>query len=144
MAAWGISMSVAMSGPAPTEVRITEVLQELWRLKLLFAALTFAAVIAALVGSWLAPDKYEASIILSPVTTTADSGQMGALGSIASEFGGLASLAGISLGADTKRAEALAILQSQALTEKFIASNDLLPVLYADDWDSARKQWRVD
>ena len=67
---------------------------------------------------------------------------MGSLGGVASELGGIAALAGVSLGADTGKAEAVAVLQSESLTEGYIRQNGLLQILYRDDWDAARNAWK--
>ena len=44
---------------------------------------------------------------------------------------------------DTKKAEAVASLQSDALTEQYIQENNLLPILYASLWDAQGKRWKV-
>ena len=67
---------------------------------------------------------------------------MGALGSLAAQFGGLAALAGVSIGQDTKKAESLAVLQSEALTTSYISDQNLLPVLFASRWDATSKEWK--
>lgn len=52
-------------------------------------------------------------------------------------------MAGVQLGADARKSETLAVLQSEALTEQYIKDNDLLKVLYADKWDALTKRWKV-
>ena len=67
------------------------------------------------------------------------------LASLASQFAGVAALAGINLTASGSRtAEAVATLESRAFTENFIRERNLIPVLFADDWDAAAKRWRVE
>jgi uncharacterized protein involved in exopolysaccharide biosynthesis len=109
-----------------------------WLIVLTTVVLTFIAASASLVM----PKKYQASIVVSPVSDSAGSG-LGNLGSMASEFNGLASLAGLSLGEGSKRAESLAVLQSEALTERYIHENNLLPVLFSSKWDPDRRAWRT-
>jgi len=60
-----------------------------------------------------------------------------------SQFSGLASLAGFALGNDPHKAESVAVLKSEALTEGYIRDNNLLPVLYPKLWDAAGKRWKV-
>jgi uncharacterized protein involved in exopolysaccharide biosynthesis len=126
------------------EIRLREVVDILWRGKWFIAAATIAFGLAAAVYAWVTPKTYEASTVLSPVTNTPGEGSLSGLGSLASQFGGLASLAGISLGTDSRRAESIAFLQSDALTRKYIEENDLLPVLYDGAWDAREKRWKVD
>ena len=126
------------------QVNLSDVIHALWRGKWLVALLTVLLAAVAGGAAWLMPDKYEATILVSPATSTSGSGQLGGgLGAIASEFGGLASLAGITIGADAKKSESLAVLESQALTEKFIHENKLLPVLFSDEWDPQAMKWKT-
>ena len=76
--------------------------------------------LAGLLGqlTWLSSSR--------PSSTRPSGGQMGGMSSVISQFGGLASLAGIPPGQDAKRAETLAALESAALTERYIAQNDFL------------------
>lgn len=68
---------------------------------------------------------------------------MGAVGSTISQLGGLASLAGLNVGGGgTAKDEALATLESQALTDKYIQQNHLLPILFAKAWNPATRSWR--
>jgi uncharacterized protein involved in exopolysaccharide biosynthesis len=63
---------------------------------------------------------------------------------LASQVGGLAALAGISIGgADQNRDLALTALKSRAVIQRMIEEEGLLPVLYAEDWDAANKRWQT-
>jgi uncharacterized protein involved in exopolysaccharide biosynthesis len=80
------------------------------------------------------PDVYKASILLSP----ASSDSAGGMGALAGQFGGLASLAGISLGGGgaDKTALALEIIKSRAFLENFISKHNLiLPLMGSEKWD---------
>lgn len=112
---------------------------ERWRL---IAVCAFLAGAIAAITAALLPRVYKATVVVSPVSETAGGGQMGALGSLAAQFGGLAALAGVSIGQDTKKAEALAVLQSEALTTWYIKNQDLLPALFASRWDAKAKAWK--
>lgn len=125
------------------EVPLAYVLRLVWRRKWLILGIAVLFGLGAALAAAFSPSKYESSIVLSPVTQSPNGGLTGTLSSLASQFGGLASLAGISVGNDTRKAETLAVLQSEALTERYIAENDLLPVLFADRWDPVRKRWRT-
>lgn len=91
----------------------------------------------------LLPPKYEATVVMVPVLEDADGAKLGGgAGALLSQFGGLAALGGIGLGGGGKKSEALATLQSAALTQTFIDENQLLPVLFASRWDADKKTWK--
>jgi uncharacterized protein involved in exopolysaccharide biosynthesis len=125
------------------QISLKEVLEVLWARRWLAVAFTATLVVGAIIAAWLAPRKYEASVLVSVVTQSPGGSQISALASVASQFSGLASLAGLSVATNTRRAETIAVLQSRALTEDYIKQNDLLPVLYPKRWDSATKRWKV-
>jgi uncharacterized protein involved in exopolysaccharide biosynthesis len=108
-----------------------------WMIISVIAACALTAGAVAL----LLPKEYEASVLVSPVASSAGGGQMSALSSLATQFGGLASLAGVSVSGDSKRSESVAVLQSEALTEQYIQANNLLPVLFRKKWDTVKEKW---
>lgn len=106
---------------------------------LIVSTITFLA-LATTIAFVMTP-KYEAKVIL----TFPDDGKGSAgLGALAGQLGGLADLAGISTGAGGNKEASLAYLKSRVLTEDFIKEYDLLPVLYAKQWDAETKKWRTD
>jgi uncharacterized protein involved in exopolysaccharide biosynthesis len=105
---------------------------------LLIATVSLLFALGAGIAAFVSPKWYEASIVLSPVATSASS----ALGSSGSALGGLAALAGISVAGDSKKSESVAMLQSEGLTERYIEKNGLLQVIYRDDWDGVKQAWR--
>lgn len=125
------------------QISLKEVLEVLWGARWRALAFTCALVAGALIAAWLAPKKYEASVLVAAVEQNPESSRMGALSSVASQFSGLASLAGLSLGANSQKAETIAVLQSRALTERYVSDNQLLPLLYAKLWDPRLKRWKV-
>lgn len=83
---------------------------------------------------------YRASTVLVAAN---HSSLTGALTSALGSLGGLASLAGIDLNAGgNKSDEVLAVLKSRQFIEAFIRDENLLPVLYADEWDAAAGTWK--
>jgi len=116
---------------------ISILLRRKWQILAVTAVFTVLAGLAA----WLLPKSYKAVVLLSPASN-AGSSQLGAIGSIASQLGGFASLAGIPVGSDSKKFESIAILQSEALTEKYIVGNNLLPVLFEGKWDAKAGKWK--
>lgn len=60
---------------------------------------------------------------------------------VLSGFGGIAEIAGLSL-PSTNADTSLAILKSRNFKKEFIEENNLLPVLFSDDWDETKKLWK--
>jgi len=90
-------------------------------------------------ASFLLTREYSASVTLLPVKSERPT----ALSSATGQLGGLASLAGIGIGNDDDRSEAIATLQSRALASAFIEQHKLLPVIFDDKWDAASGRWRT-
>jgi uncharacterized protein involved in exopolysaccharide biosynthesis len=108
---------------------------KIWQGKWLIIGVTAAlslssAVLVLSLTSW-----YRADVLLVPVRTTAADDLVSQLGSL----GGLASLAGISVGGNT--AEPLGVLESRDLAREFIEQQNLLPVLFARKWDAKSARW---
>lgn len=124
------------------EVSIKEVIDALLARRWLIAVVTIGLGLAALAAAFVIPPTYQASIVLAPVPDEGG-GKLGSASGLLSQFGGLAALGGFNLGGSGKGAEAVAILQSAALTETFIREKNLLPLLFARLWDQDRKGWKV-
>lgn len=125
------------------EVSLRDTFAVLWRRKWLVAGVTLAFGIAAGVASLLVAPLYVAITIVSPVSSTQGGGSMSGLGALASQFGGLASLAGVAIPGDSKKFESLAVLQSEILTEKYIQDNNLLPIIFHSKWDDNQNKWKT-
>jgi uncharacterized protein involved in exopolysaccharide biosynthesis len=128
--------------PDQSEFSLKELVDVLWRRRLLIASSTILATLIAGIAAWTMPKTYQAGVVISPVSENSG-GQLSGIGSSLGQLAGLASLAGLSTGGDSKKAESLAVLQSEALTEKYIRDNNLLPILFQDKWDSSTAKWKV-
>lgn len=108
------------------------------------AALIVMLVAAGAAGglgvSFLFEPRYRAEVILLPQT---NQNQKGLLGSLTGQFGGLAGLAGLDLESTSIKYEALEVLKSQSLMREFIADRNLMPVLFAHDWNARKSEWNV-
>jgi uncharacterized protein involved in exopolysaccharide biosynthesis len=83
---------------------------------------------------------YRGTTVLLPID---DKDSRNSLMQLAGEFGRLIAMPG--LGAENSlKVEAVATLQSRALAQRFIAENNLVPVLFADRWDPVEKRWTDD
>lgn len=131
------------NSPAETEeMKLAELARLLWGGRWLIICLTAAVTLVTGTISFLVHKTYEASILLSPVSMNSTSGTLGGLSSLGASLGGLAALAGVSVGGDTKKSESIAVLQSEGLTETYIQQRNLLPVLYHDEWDARAQKWK--
>ena len=101
------------------------------------AALCFALATAL---AFIMTPKYEARVVAS---FAEDGKSGGGMGGLAAQYGGLAEMAGISLGSGGSKEASLAFLNSRAFIEQFIEEEKLLPILYAGSWDAEKKQWNV-
>jgi uncharacterized protein involved in exopolysaccharide biosynthesis len=107
------------------------------RILAVFLSVSLVAVVAA----FALPKRYEGAVLVNYASEDASTGS---LASLAGEFGGLASLAGINLSSTTvQRTEAIATLGSRQFSSAFIEKHGLLPVLFPDLWDAAAKKWTV-
>jgi uncharacterized protein involved in exopolysaccharide biosynthesis len=123
------------------EIRIRDLVEMLLHYRYRVALFVMCITVTVGVVSFLVPKQYDAAVIIAAVTSTSEKsfGGGGALGSLS----GLAALAGMSFGSDSRKAESIATLQSQALTEQYIRENNLMPILYKDSWDAQQGKWKV-
>jgi len=125
---------LALKNNSDDEIDLSELWHAIWVGKLLIIVISFVFAVSSIFYALSKPDIYQASILLSP----ASSDSAGGMGALAGQFGGLASLAGISLGGGgtDKTALALEIMKSRAFLESFIVKHDLLlPLMASDGWD---------
>ena len=126
------------------EVTVRDFLFFLWRSRwfAVIGAISFG--FAALLTSWIVTPEYTAYTVLLPVSSQHRGLGLQSISSAESQFSGLASLAGLSLGGESsQKTAALATLESQILTDKYIRKNNLLPVLYSKLWNPKSQTWRV-
>jgi uncharacterized protein involved in exopolysaccharide biosynthesis len=117
-------------------------LADIWRVlaagRAVIGAITSVCIAAAVAVAFLMTPVYRAETLLAPVESSDKSA------SPILQFGALEGFAGIGLGGGSggDSAEALATLTSRVFTDAFIREEKLMPVLYADRWDAARKGWK--
>lgn len=125
------------------EINLWELLGVLWRGKwYILGAMFISTLISALYAISL-PNLYKAEVLLSPAGENAGGGLAG----MAGQLGGLASLAGVNLGAkaNDKTTLAIEVLKSRAFITKLIHENDLLlPVMAAEGWDRESNTLKLD
>jgi uncharacterized protein involved in exopolysaccharide biosynthesis len=121
------------------EFRFQDLIDSIRQRKWAVVTITTAFVAAAGVAAVVMPKKYEATIVVAPAESRSIGG---GLDSLASQFGGIASIAGLSMGGDSRKSEAIATLQSEVLARAYVEKKNLLPVLFADKWDASAGKWR--
>ena len=123
------------------EVRLHDLWRVLWTGRWTIVMSALAAGVLAYVASFLITPVYRSTVLAAPISQSVAPGGLAAL---ASQFAGVAALAGLNLGGDNRTAEAVATLRSRAFTESFIRERNLLPVLFEDAWDAESKDWKQD
>jgi uncharacterized protein involved in exopolysaccharide biosynthesis len=111
------------------EIDLRDLIKVLWQRKFWVIGTTFiAATISVAIALWL-PNIYQAEALLA----VTDEGGSGGLSSLTAQYGGLASLAGISLpaGESGEKAIGLAKLQSRQFMADFMERHNILPDLMA-------------
>ena len=117
------------------EIDLKELLMVLWSGKWLISAVTGLAAAFSVVVALSLPNIYTASALLAP----AESGG-GGLSGLMKQYGGLASLAGVSLpgGEEGSRAQlGMQLMKSRAFIGDFVERRNILPELMAvEAWDA--------
>lgn len=116
----------------------------LWRSKFTITWITLFITAVVTVLAFVLPAKYDAMVLVLPGSDQDSPDRLAGLGGAVSQLGGIASLAGLSASGGTFKVEAVATLESEALTERYIEQANLLPLLFPSKWDSARHRWKSD
>lgn len=120
------------------ELNLIDYWRVLVRYKVMIIVITLLATAGGFAVAYTMTPIFRAETLLAPVSED----EQGAMGSIASQFGGIASLAGISLGSGGSSTEqALATLKARSFILPFIEEHNLMPVLFADQWNDSAKAW---
>ena len=125
------------------EIDLRELFMVLWRGKWVIVVITFMAAVTSVFVALSLPNVYRAEALLAPANTE----DSGGLAGLASQYGGLASLAGINLsgsGAD-KTALGIEVLQSRKFIGDFVARRDILvPLMAVKGWELKNNQLLYD
>lgn len=120
------------------EIDLRELFATLWAGKWLIIAITFIFAVAGVAYALYKPNIYQASVLLAPAN------EEGGMGGISGQLGGLASLAGISLGSGGSSQTLIAkeVLQSRAFLADFIKRHNLeVPLMATAGWNPATETW---
>ena len=124
------------------EIDLRELFGVLWAGRIKIIAITAVFAVASVVYALSVPNQYKATALLSPAQSSGG-GLSGALG----QLGGLASLAGVSIGGGESSEAQVAqeIMKSWSFIEGFIQSNDLAVEVYAaEGWSKSSNSLQID
>ena len=121
------------------EIDLKELFMVLWSGKWLISAITGVAAVASVVFALQLPNIYTANALLAPAEQSG-----GGMSALMQQYGGLASLAGVSLpgGEDGSRAQlGMQLMRSRAFVGDFVEWRDILPEPMAvKAWDAGSGQ----
>ena len=124
------------------EIDLRELFSVLWAGKVKIIAITAVFAVASVIYALSVPNQYKATALLAPAQSDGG-GLSGALG----QLGGLASLAGVSIGGGESSESQIAqeIMKSWSFIEGFIADNDLAVEVYAaEGWSKGSNELQID
>ncbi|MCL1057873.1 Wzz/FepE/Etk N-terminal domain-containing protein [Shewanella gelidimarina] len=117
------------------EIDLRELFSVIWQGKWLIIAITAVFAIGSVIFAVMQPNTYKSEALLAPASEE----QNGGLSALAGQFGGLASMAGINLGAGggvDKTQMAIEVMKSRQFTSQFIRKHNILPELMAaEKWN---------
>lgn len=126
---------------ADTRLSIEGLILLLWSRKVLFLAVMILFAALLVTYAFVATPVYQVDVKMMPRQGDDISG--GGLQSLLGQFGGIASLAGLgSLGISNNEQEDIALLGSRALFQTFAQQENLLPILFHNQWDPVNRRWR--
>ncbi|MBA6303766.1 LPS O-antigen length regulator [Colwellia sp. MB02u-14] len=131
-----MAQQLAEKNNSDDEIDLADLWRAIWSGKYIIIVISIIFGASSVAFALSKPDIYKASILLAP----ASSDSAGGMGALAGQFGGLASLAGISLGGGgtDKTAIALEIIKTRSFLEKFITKHELLvPLMASENWDKS-------
>jgi uncharacterized protein involved in exopolysaccharide biosynthesis len=121
------------------EIDLKELFMVLWSGKWLISAITGAAAVVSVASALMLPNIYTANALLAPAEQSG-----GGMSALMQQYGGLASLAGVSLpgGEGGSRAQlGMKLMKSRAFIGNFVERRDILPELMAvKAWDAGSGQ----
>ena len=121
--------------PVDDEIDLKELFVVLWSGKWLITVVTGLAAVTSVVFALMLPNIYTANALLAPAEQSG-----GGMSALMQQYGGLASLAGVSLpgGEDGSRAQlGMQLMKSRAFIGDFVERRDILPELMAvQSWDA--------
>jgi hypothetical protein len=126
------------------EIDLRELFAALWASKATILGIVLISALISVSVALFLPNKYTSQALLAP---RSDSGAGGALGQMASQFGGLASLAGVNLGGlgdQGSTAVAIEMLKSREFFGTYLYDEVLIDLMAAEGWDRGTGKVLID
>ena len=135
---------VVMPRMQDESVNLRTVLAQLLRKRWwILAGVVVSTVVFTAAAHWITP-VYRVTVVMVSVSSERNSLAGSVSQSLGQIGGGLASLAGLNVGSgDSETQEALGVLRSREFGEQFIKDENLMPQLFASNWDSATQSWKA-
>jgi uncharacterized protein involved in exopolysaccharide biosynthesis len=118
------------------EIDLLELFRTLLQAWKTIVGITIVCIVMSFGYSLRIPVVFEAETLLAPASEVKSSAS-----SALSQFGGLASMAGISIPTSTDTARTLAILKTRVFLKKFVTQKNILPEIFSDYWDRSSNSW---
>jgi uncharacterized protein involved in exopolysaccharide biosynthesis len=118
------------------EINLLDYWRIIWKRKLLIILLVFVTVLTTAIASLFEIDIYEATAVITP---TGGEKVSSGLSILTQQFGGIP---GISLPPSASATGVTILLKSNTIKEKMIERYNLLPVLFYEQWDEEKKEWK--
>ncbi len=128
------------------DISLSELLEGMWQGKLTILVTSFIFAVLSVFYALSLPNVYRSEALLMPNFQEQSSGGGGALGALSGQFGGLASLAGISLGGgdSDKVGYALEVIKSREFLYEFLQENELkFPIMATEGWNRANDSFVI-
>ena len=126
------------------EIDLRELFAALWASRTTILGIVLMSALISVFVALSLPNKYTSQALLAP---RSDSGAGGALGQMASQFGGLASLAGVNLGGlgdQGSTAVAIEMLKSRQFFGTYLYDDVLIDLMAAEGWDRGTGKVLID
>ena len=123
------------------EIDLRELFSVLWAGKTKIIAITAVFAVASVIYALSVPNQYKATALLAPAQSDG-----GGLSSALGQLGGLASLAGVSIGGGESSESQIAqeVMKSWNFVEGFISDNDLAVEVYAaEGWSKGSNELQI-
>lgn len=135
------SINPSQATVADDEIDLRELFAVIWQGKWIIIAVTAVFAVASVFYALSLPNIYKSEALLAPAAEQKSAGLSG-------QLGGLAALAGVSLGSGAgvdKTALAIQIIQSREFVSRFIQKHDILIPLFATkSWQSDTNELIID
>lgn len=120
--------------PGQSDITLTDLWNWVSEAKLWIVSLGLLGASIGATYAFVSQPWYRAEVTVLPASNRG-------VPAIGTQLGGLASLAGLSIGS-TSNSEPVAVVRSGEFTRLFVEKNNLLPLLFARRWDAASGQWK--